>query len=65
MKEIDGIKYYSKAEIADMIGCTLATINARVSAGKIRGYYLGHKMHYTIEQVRQIAQYRRNSTSNL
>jgi len=60
MKEIDGTKYYTKKEMADMIGCTIATINARVRAAKIGGYYLGHAKHYTAEQVRQIAEYRRN-----
>ena len=60
MKTIDGTNYYSKTEVADMIGCSVATINARVVAAKIRGYYLGHAKHYTAEQVRQIAEYRKN-----
>lgn len=60
MKTIDGTNYYSKAEMAGMIGCSIATINARISALKIRGFYLGHAKHYTTEQVRQIAEYRKN-----
>lgn len=60
MKVINEIQYYSKAEIAQMIGCAPATINARICAAKISGYYLGHAKYYTAEQVQQIAQYRKN-----
>lgn len=60
MKTIDGTNYYTKKEIADMIGCSVGTINARIIATRINGYYLGHAKHYTTEQVRQLAEYRRN-----
>lgn len=60
MKEINGTKYYSKKEIAAMIGCSVATINARICAAQISGFFLGHAKHYTEEQVQQIAQYRKN-----
>lgn len=59
MKEIEGIKYYTKKEMAQMIGCSLGTINARVIATKIDGYYMGNAKHYTTEQVRRIAEYRK------
>lgn len=61
MKEINGTKYYTKAEIKDMLGCSMGTINARILACKIGGYFLaGHAKYYTSEQVTQIAEYRKN-----
>lgn len=63
MKDINGTKYYTKKEMAQMIGCSLGTINARIIATKIDGYYLGHAKHYTTEQVRRIAEYRKTPTT--
>ena len=60
MKQIGEKTYYSKAEIQQMIGCSIATINARICAAKISGYYLGHAKYYDEEQVKQIAEYRKN-----
>lgn len=62
MKTIENVNYYTKTEAAQMIGCSMGTINARVCALKIGGYYLGHAKHYTAEQVKQIAEYRKTPT---
>ena len=58
MKEINGIKYYSKAEMSEIIGCSIATINARILALSIDGAYLGRRKWYTEEQMQAIATYR-------
>ena len=58
MKEINGIKYYSKADITEMLGCSEALINKRIGALGIRGYYIGgHAKYYTPEQITQIVEY--------
>lgn len=58
MKEINGTKYYSKAEMATIIGCSIATINARILATHTDGVYLGRAKWYTAEQMQRIAEYR-------
>lgn len=58
MKTINGINYYTKQEIAEMIGCAFATISVRISKLGLEGYYLGKCKHFTEEQVKQIAEYR-------
>ena len=58
MKEINGTKYYSKTEMADIIGCSKATINARILALNIDGAYMGRCKWYTAEQMQTIATYR-------
>lgn len=58
MKEINGTKYYSKAEMSDIIGCSIATINARILAQGIDGAYLGRRKWYTADQMQAIATYR-------
>lgn len=60
MKEVEGTKYYSKAEIQQLLGCSLATINARICATRIKGYYLGRQKHYTADQVKELAEYRKD-----
>lgn len=59
MKEINGVTYYSKADIQKILGCSMATINKRVIAAGISGYYIaGHAKYYTAEQLTKIAEYR-------
>lgn len=61
MKEINGIKYYNKADIQQLLGCSMATINNRIAKAKVRGYYIaGHAKYYTEEQIKQIVEYRKN-----
>ena len=61
MKTINGTTYYTKTEIKEMLGCSMQTINARILAAKIEGYYLaGHAKYSTAAQVTQIAEYRKN-----
>ena len=59
MKEINGTTYYSKTEMADIIGCSMGTINARILALNIDGAYLGRQKWYTAEQMQAIATYRK------
>lgn len=62
MKEINGTTYYTKQEIRDMLGCSMGTINARILAAKIKGFYIaGHAKYYTAAQVTQIAEYRKEA----
>lgn len=57
-KEINGTTYYTKAEMQKMIGCSMATINKRIAAAKVNGYYIaGHAKWYTAAQVTTIAEY--------
>lgn len=57
-KEINGTTYYTKAEIQQILGCSMATINKRIGAAKIAGYYIaGHAKYYTAAQLTQIAEY--------
>lgn len=58
MKEINGTQYYSKTEMADIIGCSMGTINARILKLSIDGAYLGRQKWYTGEQMQAIATYR-------
>lgn len=58
MKEINGIKYYSKQDMAALFGCSMGTINARLIATKIDGIYLGRAKWYTAEQMQRLAEYR-------
>lgn len=58
MKTIGETQYYTKQEAADIIGCSINTLNARIVKAKIDGYYMGHAKHYTAEQVQQLAEYR-------
>lgn len=63
MKDINGTIYYTKADIKDIMGCSMATINKRICAAKIEGYHIaGHAKWYTAAQLKQIAEYR--STDN-
>ena len=59
MKEINSTKYYSKAEMSEIIGCSIATINARILALNIRGAYLGRRKWYTADEMQTIATYRK------
>lgn len=59
MKEINGHTYYSKKEMAEIFGCTIATINMRVLALDIQGIYLGRTKYYTADEMQRIAEYRR------
>jgi hypothetical protein len=59
MKEINGTKYYSKPEMAEIIGCSIATINARILALSIAGAYLGRRKWYTADEMEAIATYRK------
>ena len=59
MKTINGTDYYSKSEMADIIGCSPATINLRVIALKIKGCYLGRRKWYTGAEMEAIATYRK------
>lgn len=60
MKQIGETTYYTKQEAAAMIGCSINTLNARIVKTKTDGYYMGHAKHYTEEQVKALAEYRRN-----
>ncbi len=59
MKEINETKYYSKAEMAEIIGCSIGTINARLLTLKIAGAYLGRQKWYTADEMQAIATYRK------
>jgi hypothetical protein len=59
MKEINGTEYYSKAEMSEIIGCSIATINARILALSIAGAYLGRRKWYTADEMEAIATYRK------
>lgn len=58
MKVINNVEYYSKAEMSEIIGCSMATINARILKLSIDGAYLGRRKWYTGEQMQAIATYR-------
>ena len=60
MKEINGTTYYTKAEMQQILGCSMATLNKRICAAKIVGYYIaGHAKWYTADALKQIAEYRK------
>jgi excisionase family DNA binding protein len=58
MKTIDNTNYYDKEEAAALIGCTLNTLNRKISKARIVGYRFGRKLHYTEAQIKQIVEYR-------
>lgn len=58
MKTIDNTNYYDKEEVAEKIGCTLPTLNRKISKARIVGYRFGRKIHYTEAQIKQIVEYR-------
>lgn len=60
MKTIDNTKYYDKEEAAALVGCTLHTLNHKISKARIVGYRFGRKLHYTEAQIKQIVEYREN-----
>lgn len=64
MKTINNINYYSKQEIADMVGCAFATISVRISKLGLQGYYMGRSKYFTEEQVKAIAEYRNTPTTD-
>lgn len=60
MKEINGTQYYTKADMRQILGCSMATINKRIGAMKIEGYYIaGHAKWYTADALQRIAEYRK------
>lgn len=66
MKEINGTKYYSKAEAIAMLGCSLNTLNKKVSQMHLTGFRFGRTMHYTEAQIAQILEYQaHNQNTNL
>ena len=64
MKEINGTAYYTKTDMQQILGCSMATINNRICAAHIDGYYIcGHSKWYTAEQLKRIAEYRGGTES--
>lgn len=55
---IDKTKYYSKAELAERLHCSIFTINNKIAKSKVRGLNFGRCKYYTEEQVKQIAECR-------
>ena len=58
MITIGKTNYYSKAEIAQRLQCSLSTISNRIVQCKVQGYYFGHTKHYTEDQIKTIAESR-------
>ena len=55
MVVIEKTKYYSKREICTRLGCCLATLNNKITAAGIDGYYFGRFKYYTEAQIAQLA----------
>lgn len=62
MVTIGKTNYYSKAEIAERLQCSLSTISNRIVQCKVQGYYFGHTKHYTESQIKTIAESRAHNT---
>lgn len=61
MKQIAKTKYYNKQEAADLIGISISQLNARIVATRVDGYRFGKAKHYTEEQIKALAEYKRNT----
>lgn len=61
MKTIGTTNYYSKEEVAALIGCSINTINVRICAAKVHGSYFGRHKYYTEDQIKIIAEYRKDA----
>ena len=62
MKTIANTNYYNKQEAAEIIGVSVANLNARIVATRVDGYRLGKAKHYTEEQIKTLAEYRKPAT---
>lgn len=61
MKTIANTKYYNKQEAAALIGVSVSQLNARIVATRVDGYRFGKAKHYTEEQIKTLAEYKRNT----
>lgn len=61
MKTIANTKYYNKQEAAALIGVSVSNLNARIVATRVDGYRFGRSKHYTEEQIKALAEYRKSS----
>lgn len=61
MKTIANTKYYNKQEAADLIGLSVSQLNARIVATRVDGYRFGKAKHYTEEQIKTLAEYKRST----
>lgn len=59
MKTIANTKYYNKQEAAALIGVSVSQLNARIVATRVDGYRLGKAKHYTEDQIKTLAEYRK------
>lgn len=57
MREVNGIKYYDKKEAAAMLGCSINTLNTKISRMHLTGFRFGRTMHYTEAQIAQILKF--------
>lgn len=61
MKTIANTNYYNKQEAAALIGVSVSQLNARIVATRVDGYRFGKAKHYTEEQIKTLAEYKRNT----
>lgn len=59
MKTICNTNYYNKQEAAARIGVSISNLNARIVATRVDGYRFGRSKHYTEEQIKTLAEYRK------
>jgi len=59
MKTFDNTNYYTKAEAAERIGCSIITLNARICKTQTQGYNFGRQKYYTEAQIKTLAEYRK------
>lgn len=60
MKTIANTNYYTKVEAAQMIGISVSNLNARIIATRVDGYHFGRCKYYTEDQIKTLAEYRKN-----
>ena len=61
MKTIANTNYYNKQEAAALIGVSVSNLNARIVATRVDGYRFGRSKHYTEEQIKTLAEYRKTA----
>lgn len=54
MKEYNGVKYYTKEEVSEMISLAVPTISKRVATLNIVGTRFGRSKHYNAEEIELI-----------
>lgn len=52
MKEIQGMKLYTTEEVAEMLGCSTATVSKLRKTGKLRTSQVGKRLYSSEEAIK-------------